>query len=237
MSLLVSDITDEEYALISPKFQEKADALMKSQNKKWAVVNLPKPNFKKIVINGKRYIAAGKNIFMGVMEGTLQEAAQKFPENFGIRNANKVLDALYKIRPVGHRDHFDELISTEQFALVFEVDDEDNISDQVLRLDLFRMIKQEKKDNSKYEFIGGLFHVLKHFISKGLPLSTNKEKEEIKHPNEIIQLIIETFFQSQHVPNDKGFDTELTINGKNYCMGFFKEKVAGISFLNTFHRK
>jgi len=236
MHSFVLDISDSEYELVKLKFNEKADALMKSQNKTWAVGNLPQANFKKIVINGRRYIVGARNIFMGVMEGVLLEAARNNPDNFGTRDANKVMDALYITRPVGERKDFDELVKNEQFALVFEVDENDIVSPNVLRLDLFRMIKKEKNDANKYEFIGGLLHALKHFVCDGLALSTNKENEKIDHPSQIIALIIETFFQSTHIPNGRGFEADYTINGKRYHMGFFKEAIADVHFLNTFYR-
>lgn len=235
----VTQITDSEYELIKPKFQEKMTKLRDSQKKNHAWISFDKSKFLKTVINNEVYIVGAGNVFSKIIGEVLFTASRTYPEKFGKRNAFMIIDAIYDTEPFLKKEAFKDFLQNEQFALIFNIKNPNKVSDEVLRLDLFRHIKPEKDFPEYNEFIGGLFHALKHFNSDGYPLSTNKEKYSISHPSVIFELIIKGFFHTKHdfEAGKKGFTTISPFNEeKDIKCSYYKEP-SGVYFLNTLYLK
>ena len=80
---------------------------------------------------------------------------------------------------------------------------------RILRLDLFRELKQVPNEKRKWEFIGGILHVLKHFSFSDRNLSTGRDINNVPNIEYVIFLIIKAFYKS------KG---EFDESGKNYIV-------------------
>ena len=140
---------------------------MHIQKKEYAKAGFPINNYIKFKRGNKRYFLAQSNIFLHVMNDRLVEACQTFPDRFGKRNAELVLDAIYDLENAGLREDFGTLLSSEQFTWLVEMEEDDTINPKLLRVDLFRKILPEKDNVNNFEFIGGLFHSFKHFFLQG----------------------------------------------------------------------
>lgn len=256
MNIEILPVTDAEFELVKEDFEVNARALaaqitlivdeetvIPKQKKTWIWAGVDKSKYLKTLIDGETYIVAAINIFNGVITEVLAEAAVKYPENFGNHNAHDVVQAIYKTRPLlGFEDlsKFEYLLSTEQFAMAFKINDDGTVDRNVLRLDLFRMIKESQEKKDEYEFVGGLFHAYKHFRLNGLPLSTNKGENNLSHPSELMGMILKSFFQAKHkyVEGKKGFTTEIPIaDEKILKCSFYPEQEIEVSFLNTVYIK
>jgi len=236
MAVQYLPVTQDEFDLVRPHFQQKATALSKSQGKDWAWVGFDASKFRKMIIDDETFIIASGNVLAAVLGDVLPKACRRYPAKFGTRNAYDVLDALYDEEQTGNCKEFEQFLSTEQFALVFKLNQDGTINEKVLRLDLFRMIKPEKHHPAQQEFIGGLLHALKHFIFEGHYLSRNKENYPLNHPSDIIPMVIRGFFLSPHTPGNKYFTSLTALDAnKNYNCSFFEEPVIDVYFLNTLH--
>lgn len=197
--------------------------------------------FLKIIIDDETYIVGAGNIIAGIITEVLPKACKKFSDSFGTRDAHAVVEAIYKTQPeLGYNNMtaYEEHLSNEQFAMVFKIENDGSVNHNVLRLDLFRMIKEEIDNPGKFEFIGGIMHLLKHFTFEGNNLSTNQGENELEHPTQIIGMVIKCFFESKHIYNDrrKGFKTITPwLNDKEIVCSFYPEQDLEISFINTMY--
>lgn len=254
MNIEIHNITTDEFNLIRPHFEVNAQALASQthfigsegelipktkKNHFWSGFDQSK--YIKAVIDGETYIVGAGNIITGIVAEVLPAACKKYPESFGARDAHKVIEAIYKTRPELGYDNmtdYEDHLSNEQFAMVFKIEQDGTVNHNVLRLDLFRMIKEEIKNPGKDEFIGGIMHLLKHFTFEGYNLSTNIGENELKHPTQIIGLAIKCFFESKHIYTDgrKGFKTITPWqNEKEIVCSFYPEQDIEIFFINTMY--
>lgn len=256
MEINVSTVTDAEYELVREHFNVKAFALrdkavfwvdengntVSKMRKGWFKANYDVSKYLKAIIDGEVFIIAAGNVITEIVKDVLPEACKKYPDKFGNKNAHTVVSALYDTCPVpeyaGDMSAFEDFLSTEQFAMVFKLLPDGSVDKMVLRLDLFRLIQENKDAPGTYEFTGGLLHPLKHFNFEGHPLSTEKGENTLSHPSDIISMVIKGFFQSPHIRDSgkKGFKTitEIQKNKKMIC-SFFEEPVIDLYFLNTLY--
>ncbi len=254
MNIEISTVTITEFNLVRPHFEVNAEALTNQTQfvgedgelvitpaKNWFWAGYDQSKFLKTIIDGETYIIGAGNIIASIITDVLPEACQKYPENFGTRNAHSVIEAIFKTRPeLGYSDMiaYEAHLSTEQFAFVFKIEKDGVVNHNVLRLDLFRLIKEEKNNPGKFEFIGGLMHLLKHFKYQGFSLSTNNGENDLTHPNEVIGMIIKCFFESPHIYElgKKSFKTETSwpVDKKIIC-SFYPEQSIEVYFLNTMY--
>ncbi len=182
----------------------------------------------------RKFVIICTNVFYHILESVLIEACEKYPENFGKDDVNKVLEALYLIENIGPPNQFSEFLKKEQFAWIIELVDE-SIGPNILRVELFRKTNTLKDDNLKNEFTGGIFHVFKHFTFKGIPLSTKKENKEIEHPKSIIEFLIQGFFFTELImKSEYKYESKwIFANGKKMHFSFYKENISGVYFINS----
>jgi hypothetical protein len=115
-----------------------------------------------------------------------------------------------------------EFFGKEQFAFIFEYK-EGNVVDNILRIDLYRLIQDNNKTNIR-EFTGGLFHAFKHFSIDNINLSMGNDKNEIEHPRILFKKIVEVFFLIKGTDIGKYYIVMAPFNEKfNLKLVFFKE--------------
>ena len=88
------------------------------------------------------------------------------PEYFGTNNAKDVIQALYlqaqKHNWVWNKERYTDYLSKEIFCLLLRRK-ENEFDKDILRIDLFRLLKESKDKTGCFDFVGGIFHALKHF--------------------------------------------------------------------------
>jgi hypothetical protein len=182
-------MTAHDLGVLQRAIEEKSILLLRHENKNFAKTGLDSSNYEEILIGKRTFYSVSTPVFSKILEDVLPEAVRKYTDHFGTGRAEDVVNALYKTEPWAKRENFGNFLGTEQFCYVFEVSD-GQLNHRVLRIDLFRRIEEE---NGVSEFIGGIFHAFKHFSYEGMPLSTGKDKHDIK-PHSIIFLLIKAFF-------------------------------------------
>ena len=209
----------EDFQEIREYMKEKALALMKHEGKESATTGVLLENFTHYTINGRSFYSVKSNVFKHLIERFYLAAHKKFPENFGTNNANDVIEALYKIQPIPGFDipRYTDFLRYEQFAYLLEFSN-GKVTDKVLRLDLFRQLN--KNPQGLPEFTGGIMHVLKHFSSNGINLSTGKDVHNIAHPEDVVDLVVRAFFiEEGEFENPKKLVSRIDLDEK-YCLKF-----------------
>lgn len=253
MHIEISEVTQEEFDLVKQDFAVNAQALANMRRfrivdgdkvivklaKPWRYQAFDRSKFLKAVIDGNTYIVAAGEVFRGIIEDVLVEAATRFPQSFGNKNAHSVVKAIFDTRPLPmfeNMEQVEESFATEKFAMAFKIHSDGSVDRNVLRLDLFRMIKNNPENKNETEFVGGVMHAFKHFNVNGLSLSTKPGENPIYHPSEVIAMAIKSYFEVEHIPQGKGFVTELPIgDGKVIKCSFYPEEDLEISFLNSLY--
>lgn len=208
--------------------------LMNSERRPFTKSGFDNSHYHEFKYGDRKFVIISTNVFFQILESVLIEACEKYPENFGKDDVNKVLEALYLIENIGPPDQFSEFLKNEQFAWIIELVDE-SIGPNVLRVELFRKTNKLKDDDLKNEFTGGIFHVFKHFTFNGIPLSTKKENKQLEHPKSIIELLIQGFFFTELImkSENKYESKKILSNGKKLHFIFFKENTSGVYFVNS----
>lgn len=225
------------------KLQERAklisSILGKHENKNLVKVGFPITNYRKVTIDNRDFYYAGTNIFLGIIEEVLLSAQQKFPEKFGNKNAFSILSALNKTRYLHYRTiDAIRIYKNENFIWIYD-NVENGEENRILRLDLFRHFKQIPFEKRKWEFIGGLFHALKHFSHNGIPLSTGKDINDIENVEQVIFLIIKAFYINKGEFDDtkKNYIVLLNLNEKyDLKFIFYYEENTKVYFITTIHK-
>ena len=191
---------------------------------------------------GEHVCLAYSGMFIGmIINGLYLDALNRFPECFETGNAVDVVIALYKN---GYENsgwdyqRFIDIVLTHDVCCYVALLKDGKFDDEILRIDLFRQIKPNKKDWHKMDFIGGLFHVFKHFSYKGKNLSTGKE---VKHNSvdslmSIVVMCINAFIlkQKEENGNDYVFDQKLD-EGKILRYVFYKEEETKTFYIKSVH--
>lgn len=220
----------EEISLILMQHENKDFCLAKVHPNSWRQVSY-RDNHKEY-----RFIIVPSPAFERlVLQREYPKIVDRFPEHFGTGNdwnivrAIKEYDKGYLLREYSDREFFD-YIRGETMAYVFKVEDDDTISDRILRLDLCRNISPSNL------FQGGVFHVFKHFTPKGFnTISSNHKEFEIETFSEIYQHIILNFF-SDVFNKEKGncYEAKSLLRDGHVLRGiYYKEDNIPVSFINS----
>jgi hypothetical protein len=230
----INQMTKKELSNIREFINNMSTLLMKSERRSFTKSGFDISHYREIENAGRKFVIISTNVFYQILDSVLIEACEKYPENFGKDNVNKVLQALYLVENMGTPDQFFDFLKNEQFAWILEIIDE-NVSRYVLRVELFRQRNIVKNEETKDEFTGGVFHCFKHFTYKGIPLSTKKENKEINHPNSIIEFLIQGFFFTElKKKTENDYESKKNLpKGKELCFSFYKEDITGIYFVNS----
>lgn len=233
-SIKIIKMTQKELLNIRDFINQKSLLLMESEGRSFVKSGLDISHYNETEYAGRKFVIISTNVFYQILNFVLIEACEKYPENFGKDDVEKVLEALYLIENVGTLEQFSDFLKTEQFAWILELVDE-KVNDNILRVELFRQVDKLKNDESKNEFTGGVFHSFKHFTYKGIPLSTKKENKEINHPKSIIEFLLQGFFFTElKMKSEKKYESKIILsNDKELYFSFYKEDVSGIYFVNS----
>ncbi len=190
-------------------------------------------NYSEQKIEGRTFYLVKTNVFNEIMQGVLVEAVTMYPEKFGTGNALDVIQAISLIEPIFDFENFVEFLRTEQFCYIVEIHS-GVIKDEVLRIDLFRKLSE-----SRDEFIGGIFHALKHFSYNGTNLSIGKDINDILNIDQIIEIAIKGFFFfPKEAANKKKFVSRIHLNDNyNLKFAFHYEEKPGVFFIDTIFKE
>lgn len=227
--------TLEEHKLITDFIKMKSVELMKHEKKNSARIGFSEKNFENIRIGNRNLYFISTNIFEIIINEILPIATNKFTERFGTGNAKDVISAIHAINPWFDLERYIESLKTENFCYVLEIVD-NGISDKILRIDLYRDIKPNSE--SKFDFVGGIFHCYKHFSFDGKPLSTSNEINDLKYPKELLHKIAEAFF-IQKLTNSEAntYVTEIEIDLEyNLRLVFYYEENTDVYFIKTAYK-
>lgn len=103
---------------------------------------------------------------------------------------------------------------------------QNNCFNEILRIDLFRFIRGGN-------FVGGLFHTLKHFSMDGKNLSVGNDSNEVFDIEHVISKI-QTAFINYIRTNSNIIELD---NRHVYKSEFYKEPESGIYFLKTLFKQ
>ena len=105
---------------------------------------------------------------------------------------------------------------------------------------MFREIKPSKDNPDNLEFVGGLFHVLKHFSYQGRNLSIGTEvgHTEVDSLIDIIKLCIVAFVRKQKEKKGKDYVFDLPLDDeKTLRFVFYKEDDSKAFYIKSVHLK
>lgn len=230
-------MTWEEYQNTRVYVEKKALELMSHEKKNDAHVGVPINNYRVFPIDGRTFYSVQINTFMVVVDRFLGEAQVAYPDKFGTRNAFDIIEALRLINPIFETtERMAEFFAHDKCTYVFEAEG-GKVVDRMLRLDLFRIIKPDKDGN--LEFIGGLFHALKHFSKNGVNYSTGTSNHDLDNTQSLIGEIINAFFTI-----DGTFETpdQYVVlrpyeNDYNLKFVFYREENTKVFFLKTVYKE
>lgn len=170
-----------------------------------------------------------------LLQTGITKALDNFPEKFGTSNAKDVVDALYEAsayKLYDKKENYIRFLSETTCCYVVYANG-DEFGD-ILRLDMFRCLDENKVNPNVYDFTGGLMHVLKHFSYYGRNLSTGNDVFNVFDIEDLVYLIAMAF----RLKEGDGKHWEATQELSNGSMKaiFYKEEKTGIYFIKTYHR-
>lgn len=227
---------------INKKFNEVSLALMADESKECCRATFSAANMQFMEVKGKTFCIAFTNEFNSLInEAAYLQSAVNYPRKFGTGDAMDVLDALHKSNinfSNQTRDRYIKYIKNEQFAYIVEIDN-DLIGNKILRLDLFRKIDRNKKDETKFDFTGGLFHMFKHYSVNDINISTGISTEaNTPYLDYIINKIIVSFFFDDLIQASENIFDTLCRYDDNYNLkhSFYYNSNADVYFIRTSHK-
>lgn len=229
-------MTWDEFQNTRKYVEQKALQLMSHENKGHIVAGVPLENYRILQNDNRIFYSVQVNTFMVIVDQNLHKAQKATPEKFGTGEANDVIEAIRLTHPIFNFQEFVEFLSNEKCTYVFEAA-EGQVVDRMLRLDLFRMLRPD--EDGKNEFVGGLFHALKHFSKDGINYSTGKSSHELIRPQNLIDEIIVAFFSLTGVFETPNQYVILKPYNENYNLKFvfYREANTGVFFLKTVYKE
>ena len=211
----------EEIALILKKHENKNDCTTPN-----------KIDIIKIQYNDYEFFIAPSFLFKElIIDYGYINAADQYQRCFGKNDDQCILTALQTYLKFKKIDA--ENLNKETMAYLFQIVNGE-ISDKVLRIDLYREIKDSK-------FIGGIFHLLKHFTIEGFDtISNSKKGTTLENFRCILFNIISNFY----LPEKQQKDTEKNNNYISYSYFdekkilkgvYYKEDNLPVYFINTMY--
>jgi len=193
--------------------------------------------FHYLVEDGLEFYVVFNTGFMRIISEGLSVALQEHPESFGTGNASDVIDALYKVsgyHPFGELDSYIRYVADNNCCYVVYKNNGAWV-DEILRIDLLRFIKPNRKNPEISDFVGGLLHTLKHFSVDGHYLSTGKENYDVFDITHLVYLIAMAF--RLRVGEGKRYVARQELTNATMYGYFFFEEDSRFFFLDTYFKK
>jgi hypothetical protein len=230
---------DKITTIIKSKVKEVALVLMRHENKDSCLAGISILDWRLVHYKQKFFVIIPSPAFRRfILNREYPQIVSKYPNSFGTNNDWDVLNAIHVyekhalIRNYTDQEYLDYL-QGETMAYVFDIIDEENVSDKILRLDICRGIYSNK-------FRGGILHALKHFTIEGYStLSSNNHKEyEFETWSQIYLNIIINFFSTSFYKENKDnankYIGESILNDSRTLRGvYFKEDNVPVYFLDS----
>lgn len=243
-------LTIEGYKCINHFIGNKALLLMGHESKKSAHTGFPLSNYTHLRIDERNFYCVSTNIFKQIIDNDiLLYATKQYADKFSTGNAYDVVEAVYlstkEKLPVIYEfyknrlDNFLELLRGAHCYIVEYT--AEVLGDKVLRLDLFRCVRENKASEGNYDFVGGLFHSFKHISVEGVNLSVGVESNvEIYNPMRIINYAVKSFFFTKLVTSKKDNKfTSLVYFDDRYGLLFVYhyERTPDVYFVDTIRKE
>lgn len=231
-------INDHIEAAIKGKMKEIAIILMKHEGKDYCLAQVSPIDWKQLSydIQGEtRYFVLTPSVMFKrlILDREYLKIINDFPEHFGTGNDREIIRAIKKydkrflVKEYSDEEFLD-YIRGETMAYVFEILEDNAISDRILRLDLCRGI------NKSDQFQGGIFHALKHFTLNGYATLSSFGKEyAVESWGEIYKNIILNFFSDDFkMERAKYYEAKSQLKDGHILRGvYYKEDDIPVSFL------
>lgn len=110
----------------------------------------------------------------------LPQALFNYPDFFGTKDAQDVIDALYSVSgydKIGDVKEYQQYLIDNACCYFLLRDSDDKLCNKVFRLDLFRHILPSGKNG--YDFDGGLMHAYRHCSWASMKLSSGNGETEL----------------------------------------------------------
>lgn len=177
--------------------------------------------------------------FLTVIETDYLKALKETPEFFGTGDAKDVITALYtqakKHRWCWSIERYTEYLSNEIFCLL--ICRKDNIlSNNLLRIDLFRQMKESLIKPGSFDFVGGIFHALKHFsVDEQCASILPNQNVNLYDVEQLIWPIANAFFTGDwsNGKRKNTFETTTCYLNKLFTLEFYKEDNRNVTFVNS----
>lgn len=234
------NVTFEEYKKIKDIVNKEMTLLAKHENKN--------SYYGQIAINScySRMLSDNLQLFqlfslgvIHVIEHDYMKALKDNPELFGTGNAKDVIHALFvQAKKNGwscDEESFADYLSNEKFCLLLCKKD-GSFLDDILRIDLFRHIKESTKRPNCYDFVGGIFHALHHFsVGEQCASIFPNQNVQLYDVEQLIWPIAKAFYEGKwrkgKHPNT--YETDTLYLDKNMIVEVYKEGDRNVSFVNS----
>lgn len=193
-----------------------------------------------LMINGNLVFEFYSKFFFDFFDG-LFELHKKSPDLFG-KGANLIIEGLYHL--IKSKDEFSELHFLKDIE-AFKLQLQKSYAyfgdtEKGLRVDLFRNLVNDKKNNEILTFEGGLFHILRHFHNENIPLSATYEGGHQFYKSYFFDTLREAFWVSKWSKcgdnKIKSKIRSIVNKDKNYNFVFYKNpNVNGLYYIDTVH--
>ena len=232
--------TKEEYDEIKPIIKNEMIALAKHENKNSYFTQMSINNcFVRSLSEGMQLYQIYSLGFIPIIERDYINALRMNPDLFGTGNAKDVIHALYiqakNNNYVWSEENYIEFLSNEIFCLLLCKKDK-VISNDILRIDLFRKLKESKTVLGSYDFVGGIFHALKHFsVDEQCASILPNQNVALFDIEQLIWPIAKAFFEGnwRNANRKNTYETETLYLGKKMTLEFYKEGDNHVSFVNS----
>jgi hypothetical protein len=233
-------LNDDEYKDLLPIIKHKMAVLAEHENKNCYLAQPAKGNcyIRPLNKNTQLYQLFSPG-FINMIETVYLDALNNSPHCFGTHNAKDVIHALRLHSQANgwFRDdeQFANYLSKDQFCLLL-CKNNNEFSDDLLRIDLFREIKDSPNSSGNFEFVGGLFHALKHFsVNDQCASVLPKQKVNLYDVEQLIWPIAKAFYEGVWKTGKKSgsFESQTLYLNKKFTLGFYREEQSGVSFINT----
>ena len=130
----------------------------------------------------------------------LPHAIFKFHDMFGTGNAMNVITAIYNVsgyEHIGSVNDYQQYLIDHAYCYFLLRDENGSLSDRIFRLDLFRHILPNEKNENVFDFDGGLMHAFRHCSWNGRKLSSGKGEIYLKSIWDLPLLLGEAILNSE----------------------------------------
>lgn len=183
--------------LVQQRMEVISVGLMKAENKDFCLASVSSYDWRLFCLNqtGCFYVAVPSAAFNRFIFNRIYlKVVDAYPDCFGTKDDWEIVKAIKQheqnqlVKEYNLEEYFD-YIKGETASYIFKIESENALSDKVLRLDLCRGINKNK------QFMGGIFHILKHFTLGGYQTLSSFGKEfSVESWAEIYHNIITNFF-------------------------------------------